>query len=126
MSLQAGVPLVALYLATGNLWLAVGTHVARDFREGSLGIPDSGQHTNGFWTTELSGPTWITGSAFGYEQSVVTVCCWPAVGDRLPGCRGAAVPDSALQAGDGCAFRQRRGDVPVQRRKARVKLADSE
>ena len=73
--LEAGILLGAAYALTGRLWLPIGLHIAWNFTEGSVfGMSVSG-NTNGlgFLAGSLSGPSLLTGGAFGPEASIVAV-----------------------------------------------------
>ncbi|WP_194836937.1 CPBP family intramembrane glutamic endopeptidase [Nocardia sp. XZ_19_369] len=76
IALEAGLSLAILFMVTRNLWLAIGVHLAWNFWQGFLGVPVSGTATTGYLRTELDGPTWVTGGAFGYEASAITVAYW--------------------------------------------------
>ncbi len=72
--IQGGVVLGAAYVATGNLWLAIGFHFAWDVTEGSIfSTANSGTNDEpiGLLHTTLSGPTALTGGAFGPEGGLV-------------------------------------------------------
>jgi membrane protease YdiL (CAAX protease family) len=58
---------------TGNLWFAVGFHVAWDWCESYLySVPDSGQLAPGrLMHASLRGPKWLTGGPTGPEASVL-------------------------------------------------------
>lgn len=83
--LEAGILLGAAYALTGRLWLPIGLHIAWNFTEGSIfGMSVSGNTTAGFGDAgllrgTLSGPTILTGGAFGPEASVVAVLVCLAV-----------------------------------------------
>ncbi len=71
----AGVFLAATYLLTGRLWLCAATHAGWNFfQDGIFSLAVSGHKVKeGLLTTELSGPDWLTGGAFGIEGSAVDV-----------------------------------------------------
>ena len=72
--IQGGIVLGAAYIATGNLWLAIGFHFAWDVTEGSIfSTANSGTNDEpiGLLHTTLSGPTALTGGAFGPEGGLV-------------------------------------------------------
>jgi len=77
-----GVAQVAIYglvfcyvlRVTGNLWFAVGYHMAWDWGETFFyGVPDSGQlGTASFLHGTMLGPAWLSGGADGPEGSIWT------------------------------------------------------
>jgi membrane protease YdiL (CAAX protease family) len=66
--------LLCLFLRrTGNLWCAVGFHVAWDWGQMFYGVPDSGiVPYHNLFNSVLSGPRWLTGGTVGPEASVLT------------------------------------------------------
>jgi membrane protease YdiL (CAAX protease family) len=67
--------LLCLFLwRTGNLWCAVGFHLAYDWGETFFyGVPDSGlSPRNSLLSSTFSGPHWLTGGKVGPEASVLT------------------------------------------------------
>jgi uncharacterized protein len=56
---------------TGNLWFAVGLHVAYDFMQlFVIGTPNGGQIPSGrLLDSSFSGPAWLTGGPLGTEAS---------------------------------------------------------
>jgi len=68
-------PLMAwAYIATRRLWICFGIHFAWNFALGGVfGAPVSGNAASGLFASELSGPEWISGGAFGPEASIVAV-----------------------------------------------------
>jgi uncharacterized protein len=74
IALEAGILLSAAYAMTRTLWLAIGLHFAWNFTEGGIfGAAVSGGKATGLLKTQLSGPTLLTGGAFGPEASVIAV-----------------------------------------------------
>ncbi len=75
VAIEAGVLLGLAFLATGTLWLPIGIHFAWNFVQAGIfslsvsgfGLPE------GLLSTQVSGPLWATGGAFGAEQSVQAV-----------------------------------------------------
>jgi len=66
--------LLCLFLRrTGNLWCAVGFHMAYDWGQTFYGVPDSGMlpYHNTF-SSAFNGPIWLTGGMVGPEASVLT------------------------------------------------------
>lgn len=77
IAVEAGILLVAVYMLTRRLWMAIGLHFAWNWMQGPFfGIPVSGLDINGFLETSVNGPELLTGGAFGAEASVValTIC----------------------------------------------------
>jgi hypothetical protein len=60
---------------TGNLWWAIGFHMAVDWTQTFFyGVPDSGLNAgDNFLHSEFHGPTWLTGGSTGPEASVLTL-----------------------------------------------------
>ena len=73
--LEAGILLSAAYVVTGRLWLPIGLHIGWNFTEGSIyGMQISGNVVDtGLLRGSLTGPTLLTGGAFGPEASIVAV-----------------------------------------------------
>ena len=69
----AGVFFAAAFLLTGRLWLCAALHAGWNFfQEGIFSLAVSGHEVKtGLFVTELSGPDWLTGGAFGIEGSVI-------------------------------------------------------
>jgi membrane protease YdiL (CAAX protease family) len=69
----AGVFFAAAFLLTGRLWLCAALHAGWNFsQDGIFSLAVSGhQVKQGLLATELSGPDWLTGGAFGIEGSAV-------------------------------------------------------
>lgn len=57
----------------GNLWMAVGFHMAWDWGQTFFGVPDSGilPYHNVF-ASAFHGPQWLTGGTVGPEASIIT------------------------------------------------------
>jgi hypothetical protein len=60
-------------LLTGRLWLCAALHAGWNFfQDGIFSLAVSGHKVkDGLLLTELSGPDWLTGGAFGIEGSAV-------------------------------------------------------
>lgn len=70
----AGLWLVFAWLVTQQLWLPLGIHAGWNFFEGIVfGFPVSGFTTFRWIDHTITGPTWITGGAFGPEAGVVSI-----------------------------------------------------
>ena len=76
VAIEAGVLLGAAYMLTRRLWLVMALHFAWNYTQGGVfSIAVSGVASQGLLSTQLSGPDWLTGGAFGAEASVVAVAC---------------------------------------------------
>ena len=74
IALEAGVILAAAYLYTRRLWMAIGLHAAWNFTEGGVfGASVSGTGGHGLYASHFTGPSIVSGGAFGPEASVVAV-----------------------------------------------------
>ncbi|MGW6937011.1 CPBP family intramembrane glutamic endopeptidase [Lentzea sp. NPDC054927] len=84
IGLTGGTMMAAAYVATRNLWFPIGLHFGWNFTHaGVFGIAVSGTNEvpNGLLQTVLSGPSVLTGGAFGPEASPLSlvICLVPAV-----------------------------------------------
>ncbi|GGU90732.1 CAAX amino protease [Actinomadura cremea] len=84
IALTGGTMLAAAYVATRSLWLPIGLHFAWNFSlAGVFGVAVSGSDApaDGLLETTLSGPSLLTGGAFGPEASLLAllVCLPPTV-----------------------------------------------
>jgi CAAX protease family protein len=72
VAIEAGGMLAAAYAATRNLWVPIGLHFGWNFAEGAIfGTDISGKSApEGVLHSALSGPTAVSGGAFGPEASV--------------------------------------------------------
>ena len=68
-----GVFFAAAFLLTGRLWLCAALHAGMNFfQEGIFSLAVSGHDVKaGLLATELRGPDWLTGGAFGIEGSAI-------------------------------------------------------
>jgi membrane protease YdiL (CAAX protease family) len=74
VGVEGGIMLGAIYLATRSLWWTIGVHLAWNFTQTTVfGMADSGHPGQGLLHSDLSGPDWLTGGAFGIEASAVSV-----------------------------------------------------
>jgi len=81
ISIEAGILLVAVYMLTRRLWMAIGLHFAWNWMQGPFfGIPVSGIDINGFFETSLNGPEILTGGAFGAEASLIALVICTIIG----------------------------------------------
>jgi membrane protease YdiL (CAAX protease family) len=72
--LEAGILFAAAYMLTRRLWFCVGIHFAWNFTQGGIfSAAVSGGATDGLLQSQLVGPGWLTGGAFGAEASVVAL-----------------------------------------------------
>jgi hypothetical protein len=70
----AGMLLAAAYLMYQRLWLPIGVHFGWNYTtEGVFGLSSSGQAAHGYLQTQVTGPDWLSGGAFGVEASIVTL-----------------------------------------------------
>jgi hypothetical protein len=67
IALEAGLLLALAYALTRNLWLAIGIHTGWNFTEGSVfgAQVSGGAATHSLIHSTLTGPTLLTGGAFG-------------------------------------------------------------
>lgn len=80
IALEAGLLLAAAYLLTRRIWLAAGLHAAWNFSEAAIyGVAVSGMTGQFLVRARMQGPAWLTGGAFGLEDSVVSVAVCLAV-----------------------------------------------
>ncbi|GAA3116011.1 CPBP family intramembrane glutamic endopeptidase [Nonomuraea salmonea] len=84
IALTAGVMLAAAYIATRSLWLPIGLHFAWNFTQaGIFGVTVSGSavQSEGLLNVTLSGPSALTGGAFGPEASLfaLLICMVPTI-----------------------------------------------
>ena len=80
-ALIAGILFTAMYIRSKSLWLPIGFHFGWNLcLQLFFGTTVSGQEvTFGLYRTELSGPAFLTGGAFGVEASVITYVIYIAV-----------------------------------------------
>jgi len=80
-ALVAGVLFVTMYMRSGSLWLPIGFHFGWNLcLQLFFGTTVSGQEaTFGLFRTELSGPVFLTGGAFGIESSVITYILYAVI-----------------------------------------------
>lgn len=81
IAMEAGLLLGGAYMLTRNLWMPIGLHAAWNFTQGAIfGVPVSGGPTNGLLRSTLSGPSILSGGAFGLEASVIAVVICTSAG----------------------------------------------
>ncbi|MCA3224770.1 MAG: CPBP family intramembrane metalloprotease [Burkholderiales bacterium] len=74
LGVELGLLFGAAYLLTRRIWLCVALHFAWNFVQGAVfSIAVSGQSGEAWLRGSLTGPTWLSGGAFGAEGSVVSV-----------------------------------------------------
>lgn len=73
ISAEAGLLMGAVFLWRRNLWAAIALHATWNGLVQALGVPVSGHTDPGLLVATVSGPTWLTGGAFGIEASIVPV-----------------------------------------------------
>ncbi|MBN2549416.1 MAG: CPBP family intramembrane metalloprotease [Anaerolineales bacterium] len=70
--LAAGLFLASGYITTRQLWLPIGLHIGWNLFEGPVfGFPVSGLTFPSLIITQVQGPEWITGGAFGPEAGLI-------------------------------------------------------
>ncbi|MEO3789096.1 CPBP family intramembrane glutamic endopeptidase [Nonomuraea sp. B10E15] len=84
IALTGGAMTAAAYIATRSLWLPIGLHFAWNFTHaGVFGVMISGSDMppHGLLNVTLSGPSALTGGAFGPEASLLAllVCLAPTI-----------------------------------------------
>jgi hypothetical protein len=71
IAFEGGVLLAALYAATRSLWIPIGIHWAWNLFEGPVfGAAVSGNSVGALARGVLTGPSWLTGGAFGPEAGL--------------------------------------------------------
>jgi membrane protease YdiL (CAAX protease family) len=75
VALEAGVLLAAAFVVAKNLWFPIGIHFAWNFSEGPIYGTQISGHAFGksALTAQLSGPTLLTGGAFGPEAGLAAM-----------------------------------------------------
>lgn len=75
LTAELGILLSLAYVLTGNIWLAVGIHMAWNFMQGFIfGTEVSGsREPSSFLTTSMTGSDLFTGGSFGLEGSLATL-----------------------------------------------------
>jgi len=84
IALTGGFLITAAYVLTRSLWLPIGLHFAWDFTHAGVfgaALSGSGSHPGSLLHVTLSGPSVLTGGAFGPEASLfaLLVCLVPTV-----------------------------------------------
>ncbi|MFN8381387.1 MAG: CPBP family intramembrane glutamic endopeptidase [Anaerolineales bacterium] len=77
IAIEAGIMLAAAFVYSRRLWLPIGIHFAWNFMQGAVfGVAVSGNEAKGLLQSTLSGPSLLSGGAFGAEGSIfaVVVC----------------------------------------------------
>ncbi|EMA41985.1 CPBP family intramembrane glutamic endopeptidase [Halococcus hamelinensis] len=73
----AGLMLGGAYVYTRRLWFPIALHAAWNFTQGAVfGIAVSGNQVANdvsLLVGETSGPTWLSGGAYGFEGSIIAV-----------------------------------------------------
>jgi CAAX protease family protein len=81
IAVSGGLLLGMAYVVTRRLWLAIGLHFGWNATQLVLGLPVSGNELPGLLTTQLTGPTALTGGSFGIEGSIIV----PVLGALVTG-----------------------------------------
>jgi hypothetical protein len=84
VAVEGGLMMGTAYVATRSLWLPIGVHLAWNFAESGIygtAVSGSGPAQPGILHAVVSGPSALTGGAFGPEASLVAfvVCAVPTV-----------------------------------------------
>jgi membrane protease YdiL (CAAX protease family) len=73
IAVAGGITFGLAYTLTRSLWLPIGVHFGWNFTQGALfGAAVSGYQLHGAFRFTFSGPTLVTGGAFGPEASIYT------------------------------------------------------
>ena len=84
IAMEAGLLLGGAYMLTRSLWMPIGLHIAWNFAQGAIyDVPVSGLDQQGLVQAKLSGPTLLSGGAFGLEASLIAVVIATAAGVGL-------------------------------------------
>jgi hypothetical protein len=72
---EGGLLLGAAYIYSRNLWLPIAIHFAWNFMQSGIfgAITSGNEQTNSLFTTKITGPTLITGGAFGPEGTIQAI-----------------------------------------------------
>ncbi len=74
ISLMLGGAILGItYTLTKNLWSVIFIHLGWNFAQGFFGLSISGKYFTSFFKAEVTGQTWLTGGAFGLENSYITI-----------------------------------------------------
>lgn len=81
IAMEAGLLLGGAYMLTRNLWMPMGLHAAWNYTQGFIfDVPVSGLDQEGLVEAKLTGPTLLSGGAFGLEASVIALIIATATG----------------------------------------------
>ncbi len=82
ISIEAGVLLVAVYMLTRRLWMAIGFHMSFNFTQASIfsGETSGNAFHPGLLRTVIEGPELLTGGKFGLESSLIVFLLCTATG----------------------------------------------
>ncbi len=75
IAIEAGLLLGAAYIYTRNLSFPIAIHFAWNFMQSGIfgAITSGNEQTNSLFTTKITGPTLITGGAFGPEGTIQAI-----------------------------------------------------
>jgi membrane protease YdiL (CAAX protease family) len=75
VAVEGGLLLGAAYIYSRNLWLPIAIHFAWNFMQSGIfgAITSGNEQTNSLFTTKITGPTLITGGAFGPEGTIQAI-----------------------------------------------------
>lgn len=75
VAVEGGLLLGAAYIFARNLWLPIAIHFAWNFMQSGIfgAITSGNEKTNSLFTTQITGPTVITGGTFGPEGTIQAI-----------------------------------------------------
>ena len=81
IAIEAGILLGGTFVLTRSLWMPIGLHFTWNVTQGPLlGLAVSGAQFGGIVVTNVQGPQWLTGGAFGAEGALPTILLATAMG----------------------------------------------
>jgi membrane protease YdiL (CAAX protease family) len=85
IAIEAGILLGACYIYSGNLWLPIGVHFGWNFAEADLfgGVLSGNVIDKTLITAKFTGSEYLTGGAFGPENSLPSILICTAAGVLL-------------------------------------------
>lgn len=72
IAIEAGLLLSAAYMVTRRLWICMGFHMGWNYFQSAVfsGVVSGSVSDPGLLKATIEGPAWLTGGAFGMEQSI--------------------------------------------------------
>ena len=117
IALEGGVLLAALYAATRSLWIPIGVHWSWNLFEGPVfGAAVSGNSVGALARGALTGPSWLTGGAFGPEAGLPALVVGGTLGALAVAWmvrRGAVQPAPWMRSRGSPQIPATRGPVPA-------------